>query len=190
MEVTYWICNLLIVTILLHRQLLTSKQLRCWLGSTSAVLKGPSCMRWPKCRGIPEVQTPSGRVWQQKTSWKWLADSAILEHFQSWSLLLLSVYFSLPKMLCWQEWWQLPSTLALCNFASWNLFFFQKDPPSALCFHRVLFTSLRISVFFHFVTSCLKQYLNYIVILAWFFLSFFFLFLFAITCCFLFRPLK
>lgn len=71
MEVSYWICNLLIITTLLHRQLFTSKQLWCWLGGSCALLKGLSHMCWHQCR-VLKAQTVSGRVWQQQTSWKWL----------------------------------------------------------------------------------------------------------------------
>lgn len=131
MEVTYWICILLITTILLHRQLLTSKHLCCWLGGSSAVLKDLSRMHWCKRRGGPEVHTRSGRAWQQQTLWKWLTNSLILEHFQSCSLLLLLLYFSLPKTLSAvgrNEWQWLPSTPVPFNFVILQLFVLPERP--------------------------------------------------------------
>lgn len=80
-------------------------------------------------------------------------------------------FSSKDTFCCWQEWMtviaQHSGALQLCHSATFLSS--QRDPPLALCSHHVLFPSLRISIFFHFLTPCLKQYLNYIVILAWFF---------------------
>lgn len=155
---------------LLPRQLLTSKQLHCCLGGSSAL--GDSAVSLHVLPGAYRTLWGTNSFQENVAviNFMWMGykftDSGI---FSSCTLLLLPFYFSLKDALCcWQEWLWLLSNPVLFNFASWKLLPSQRHPPLSLWSHPVLFSSLMISVFFYFVTPCLKLYLNYMVIFAWF----------------------
>lgn len=183
--------NLLIISVLLHRQLLTTKQLCCWLGNKSVVLKSLSCICWCRYREVPEMQTLSVEGVAAESSVKMAYRFSDLGIFSILLSLTASILFFSSKetFCCWQELCQFSSTLVPCDFSSWNLLTFQRVPLTSFCFHHLFFPSMRISVFFYFVTPCLKEYPNYTVILAFFFFNFIIIIL-TITCCFLFWPLK